>query len=226
MVAAAFDQGLSFNHRGSILRLPIPQRVLGQRHMQTVFLLCLAIGGLVLVLQVALGMFGIDADTPELDVPDVDVPDADVGGSTPSMALELLSVRSVSAALAVFGAVGLWLDGFLIAPLAALLALGPAFAAAVLSAWLQRLMLRAESSGSLRLEGAVGALGTVYVPVPGANTGTGVVQFPLQGRIIELRARTADDAALPSGAKVLVISVDPDTETIEVVSTTSIEGLP
>jgi len=193
--------------------------------MQTLFLFCLAIGGLVLVLQVALGMFGFDADTPELDLPDADLPDADVGASSPSLALELLSVRSISAALAVFGAVGLWLDGFMVAPLAAVLALGPALAAAVLSAWLQRLMLRAESSGSLRLDGAVGALGTVYVPVPGGNSGTGVVQFPLQGRTIELRARTLDDDPLPAGARVLVISVDPETETIEVVSTTSIEGL-
>lgn len=193
--------------------------------MNTVFLVCLGLGGLVLLVQVALGFVGLDADAPDFDVPDVDAPDVDAGGSGASAGLDLLSVRSIAAMLAIFGAVGLWLDGFLYGPLAAVLAVPPAVAAGAATAWLTRLMLRAESSGSLRLQGAVGSTATVYIPVPPGGTGTGVVQFPLQGRTIELRARTTDDAALPSGSKVLVISVDADSETVEVVPTTSIEGL-
>jgi hypothetical protein len=86
-------------------------------------------------------------------------------------------------------------------------------------------MFRAESSGNLRLESAGGQLGTVYLPVPGANTGTGLVQFTLQGRTVELRAYTREPDALATGSAVLVISVDPETETAEVISTTNIEGL-
>lgn len=188
--------------------------------MQTVFLLCIGVGGVVLLAQVVLDMVGAGLDVPELDLPD-----PDLGGSDLSTGLELLSVRSLAAGMAVFGAFGLWLDGFLFGPIAAGLALLPGFGAVAATAWLTRFMLRAESSGSLRLEDAVGALGTVYLPVPGAASGTGLVQFPLQGRTVELRARTPEEAALPSGAKVLVISVDTENETVEVVSTSNIEGL-
>ena len=194
--------------------------------MQTVFLLCIGLGGLVLLSQVVLGLFGLDTDVPELDLPDVDAPAGDLGGSEAVAGLDLLSVRSVSAAVAVYGAAGLWLDGFLVLPLAAVLAVGPALLAAVGVAWLTWLMLRAESSGSLRLDGAVGATGTVYLAVPAGGDGTGLVQFPLQGRTVELKARTRGAEALPPGAEILVVSVDPESETVDVVSTTTIEGLP
>jgi flotillin len=57
---------------------------------------------------------------------------------------------------------GLWLQTLVPGWLAAAVATVPAFGAAALTAWLMRLMLRAESSGSLRLAGAVGATGIVY----------------------------------------------------------------
>ena len=190
--------------------------------MQTLFLLSVALGGLVLVAQVVFDLLGFHADVPELDVPDTD----GVGSSGLDAGLDLFSVRSISAALAVFGAAGLWLDSFLPSILAAPLALVPGLGAAVLTAWLTRLMLRAESSGSLRLDGAVGATGTVYLAVPAGGDGTGLVQFPLQGRTVELKARTRGAEALPPGAEILVVSVDPESETVDVVSTTTIEGLP
>jgi hypothetical protein len=71
--------------------------------------------------------------------------------------------------------------------------------------------------GNLRLENAAGQIGTIYLPVPGANAGTGLVQFPLQGRTVELRAFTREQDTLNTGSAVLVISVDPETETAEVI---------
>ena len=190
--------------------------------MQTVFLLSLGLGALVLIAQVVFDLLGFHAEMPELDIPDTE----GIGGSGLDAGLDLFSVRSVSAALAVFGASGLWLDSFLPTLLAAPLATLPAFVAAAVTAWLTRLMLGAESSGSLRLEVAVGATGSVYLAVPADGAGTGLVHFALQGRTVELKARTRGGAALPPGAEILVISVDPESETVDVVSTTTIEGLP
>jgi hypothetical protein len=186
--------------------------------MHSVFVICMALGGVVLVGQIALSLFGMGDSAPDL----VD----DVDGA--SGALNLLSVRALSAGTVVFGAAGLLLAGALpgwLQWLAVPLALLPAFVAAYTTAYLTRLMHRAESRGNLLLDGAVGQMGTVYLRIPAANGGTGIVQFSLQGRTIELPARTTEADELATGSSVLVISVDAETETAEVISSTSIEGL-
>jgi|GEM_PF-1073402 len=136
--------------------------------MSSVFLICLAVGAAVLVFQIVLSMVGFDADAPELDMPD-----AEVGGGGASAGLDLLSVRSVAAALAVFGVTGWILDRFLFAWLAAILAVPPAFGAAVLVAYLTRMILRLESDGSIDLSNAVGQTGTVYLAIPARAVGAG-----------------------------------------------------
>jgi hypothetical protein len=186
--------------------------------MQTVLVLCMGLGGVVLVGQILLTLTGFADGAPELA--------DDVGGS--SGALDLLSVRALSAGAVVFGATGLvllpalpgWL-GWMAAPLALVPALGATWA----TAYLTGLMHRAETRGNLRLEGAVGRLGTVYLRIPAAGAGTGIVQFTLQGRTLELSARTMEADELATGSSVLVISVDAETETAEVISSTGIEGL-
>lgn len=188
--------------------------------MSQLFLVCLIVGAVLLVAQIVFSLIGLDADAP------------DVGGSGGSGGaagiaggLDLLSVRSIAAASAAFGATGLGLAGTVPEPVAAAIALLPAAGAAAGTAWLTRAMLRLESSGSLRLEDAAGQIGTVYTPIPGNQGGTGLVQFALQGRTIELSARTRDGADLPTGASVLVVSVDLETETAEVIATPQIEGM-
>jgi hypothetical protein len=183
--------------------------------MYTVFVFCMGIGGLVLLAQIVLSLAGLAGDVPDV----VD----DVAGA--SGGLNLLSVRTLAAGTVMFGAAGLVLSGTLPVWVATPLAMLPGFAAAWLTAYLTRLMFRAESSGSLRLDDAAGQLGTVYLPVPAAHSGTGLVQFTLQGRTVELRAYTRGPDALATGSAVLVVSVDTETETAEVISTTQIEGL-
>jgi hypothetical protein len=180
--------------------------------MATIFFYCLVLGGIILVTQIVLTVFGlVGADV---------VDDAHVGEG-----LNLLSVRALSAGAVIFGATGLALAGMLPDWLAAGIAVAPAVGATWLTAFLTRLMLRAESRGNLQLDGAVGKIGTVYLQVPGGNQGAGLVHFALQGRTVELRATTREPSALATGASVLVISVDPETETAEVIPTTDIEGL-
>jgi hypothetical protein len=187
--------------------------------MHTMFTIALLTGGIILAIQVVLSLIGIDKSFADADL------DASGGESPVLSGAELLSVRSMAAAAAVFGATGLALERFIPAFIAAMPALIAGFGAAVLNAYLTRLMLRVQSDGSLRLADAIGATGTVYLPVPGSNAGAGIVQFALQGRTVELRAVTRESAALPTGTPVLVVSVDPAGETVEVVSTSSIEAL-
>jgi hypothetical protein len=180
--------------------------------MTPVFVFCMAVGGLVLVGQIALGLFGLGGDV---------VDDIDGAGG----ALNLLSVRALAAGAVVFGAAGIVLSGPLPPWLAAPIAVIPGVAGAAGTAWLTRLMFRAETKGNLQLDRAVGQIGTVYLTVPGSNGGTGIVQFALQGRTVELTAITREGDTLITGSPVLVISVDAETETAEVISTTNIEGL-
>jgi hypothetical protein len=178
--------------------------------MQDVFLLCLALGAIVLVVQIGLDLFGVGHGH--------DVVAAGDG-------LDLLSVRTVSAGAVLFGAVGLWLaasgvPGLFALPAAVLSGLG----AAVASAYVTRQLLKLESSGSLELENAVGQPGTVYLPIPPRRQGVGRVQFMLQGRTVELRAVADESSALPTGASVIVVSVI-DGDTVEVTPTPQLEGI-
>ena len=187
--------------------------------MLTFFLVCIGIGGAALALQIAAGFLGFGDHNLHLG-------HHDFGAALAGEGLQLLSVRSIAAALAVFGASGLWLDTFLPTWLAATVAVVPGFMAALGSAYLMRVLVRMESDGSLKLEEAVGATGQVYLTVPAEEQGTGLVHLPIQGRSIELRAVTRENEPLKTGASVLVISVDTDSETVEVISTSNVEGLP
>jgi hypothetical protein len=181
-----------------------------QSLMQDVFLVCLALGAFVLVVQIVLDLFGVGQSH-----------DITLAGE----GLDLLSVRTISAGAVLFGAVGLWLSStrvpaLVVAP-AAFMAGG---AAAVASAYLTRQFLRLESSGSLQLENAVGQLGTVYLPIPPRRQGFGRVQFTLQGRTVELRAVADEKNVLPTGAAIIVVSVI-DGDTVEVTPIPQLEGI-
>jgi hypothetical protein len=185
------------------------------KNMQDVFLLTLALGAVVLVVQIALDLFGVGH-----------VHSGDGGLHAHSGdGLDLLSVRTISAGALLFGAIGMWLRASGIPLLftfpAALLAGG---AAAVGTAFLTRQMMRFESSGSLQLENAVGQPGTVYLPIPPQQQGFGKVHFALQGRTVELRAVSRENNLLPTGASIIVVSVV-DNDTVEVTPTPQIEGI-
>lgn len=179
--------------------------------MTTLFLACAALGACVLLLQLLVGLFGLD--------PDADAP----GGGSLGEGLDLLSVRSLSAGVAAFGLGGLFgLSLEVPATLAVALALAAGLLALVGTSWLMRQLLRLQSDGSLRIGGAVGAPATVYLPIPGEQRGPGKVHLALQGRTVELQAVTLGPGPIPTGAPVVVVSiVDPDT--VEVVPTPSLE---
>lgn len=173
--------------------------------MQSWFLASLTVGGLLVVLQFGMGLLGLDDGAGvELDA------EADVeldGGAGGAEGLHLLSVRTLSAGLAFFGIAGMaslsagaprWLA------LAAASATGIAAAVAVAAA--TRAMLRLQSDGTVRIAGAVGTAGTVYLRIPARRAGEGKVTLTVQGRTVEFRAVTDEDE-LPTGSRVIVVDV-------------------
>lgn len=173
--------------------------------MSTVFLVCLLLGGAILVLQLVLGLLGLGHDLAGLEH------DGDFHGDHAGDALNLLSVRALSAGLAFFGLAGygMMAAGWL-AWLALPVALAAGFAAAALVAFTMRQLRKLEADGTVRLERAVGEPATVYLGIGADMAQPGKIQMTLQGRIVEFQAVSRH--ALPTGAQVVVVDVvGPDT---------------
>ncbi|MQA89959.1 MAG: hypothetical protein GEU90_06970 [Gemmatimonas sp.] len=185
--------------------------------MTTLFLACAGLGASVLVLQILLSAVGLDHGHSSLDV------GLHGGDAGLDEGLSLLSVRSVAAGVAFFGLGGLAAMAIgLAGPIAVLVALLPGVAALAGTAVLMRQLVRLESSGTIRIERAVGAAGTVYLTIPGGHDGPGKVHLTLQGRTVELQAVSPDGSPIPTGAPVVVVSVI-DSDTVEVIPTSLIE---
>jgi hypothetical protein len=180
--------------------------------VRTLFLACAAVGGGILLLQLVLGLFGIHGGGHDLEHGhDHDVADG----------LSLRSVRALSAGVAFFGVTGsAALAGGAPAWLATLAAAVVGSAAMVAVAAIVRGMARFESDGVVRIEGAIGSPGTVYLRIPAGRAGAGKVMLALQDRLVELRAVTSGDE-LPTGASVVVVDVvSPDTVEVAIPSNT------
>lgn len=180
--------------------------------MTTLYLTLAAIGSVLLIAQLALGVVGIDADAPG---------DASLGDG-----LHLFSLRALAAAAAAFGLTGLGLTtlglpALLVVPAAVIAALAGAAAVAIA----QRAMLGLERDHSTTPQLAVGQVATVHVAVPGAGAGLGKVVLELQGHFTELPARTSDLAPLASGTTVIVMDVTDD-GTLDVVAASPILSEP
>jgi membrane protein implicated in regulation of membrane protease activity len=166
--------------------------------IEQLFLLCAAIGGLVLLIRLILMIVGIDHHG------DADVHlDSDAG-------FQALTIQGVSSFLAMFGVVGYVLlhGGVLGTLLATLSALG----AGIFSMWvihkIFRSMLRLQSSGTVSLFAAVGSEGSVYLTVSKEG---GRVQINFANRLREFEAVSADGTTIPTGTAIRVQSVTANT---------------
>jgi hypothetical protein len=81
--------------------------------------------------------------------------------------------------------------------------------------WIMQTLYRLQAEGTVRINRAIGEHGTVYLRVPGHESGTGKVQINLQNRTMEYLAMTGGEE-IPTGAKVVVTDVlSPDTVAVE-----------
>jgi hypothetical protein len=215
--------------------------------MTSVFVICAALGGTILVCQVLLGLLGLggdafhgdagggfDADVGSTDVHlDLSGGDHDLGAGHgdghgdgthgesehPYYVARLfgvLSFRSVVAALTFFGLSGLAAQSAGASrPTVFLVALGAGAAALYGVYFLMRSLYSLKHEGTAHIERAVGRPASVYLRIPGQNSGTGKIQLNLQNRTMEYLAVTVGDA-IPTGARVVVSSiVNPTTVVVE-----------
>lgn len=190
--------------------------------MVTVYMVCAVVGGVVLILQMLLTLIGIGADHDlGLDaagagdgIGDVHTDFGDHHGS--SHFFGVLSFRSLMAALAFFGLGGLWaLQEEFGTYFAFVAALGAAAGAMFAVAWMMRLMAGLAYEGTVRVENAVGQMGTVYLAIPGENTGVGKVTVTVQSQSLEFDAVTPHES-IPTGATITVVGLaGPNTLEVE-----------
>ena len=169
----------------------------------TIYIICAAAGGTVLVLRLILMLIGIDqGDAPDTSVDmNTDGVGEDIGGGA-----NYLSLQSIAGFLTMFGLVGL---GLLQIRASEILSLIGALAAGVLTAWATGAifynMRRLQSEGTLVISNAVGQVGTVYLTIP--ETGTGVVTVTVQGSLRTLDAVSEHGQRIPTGSFVRVVAI-------------------
>jgi len=198
--------------------------------LDTVFTLTALIGGTVLLFQFALMLLGLggDSDVSGADAGGLDTGGADAVGDSPAWDspswneaadadlghpeapwfYEMLSLRTLSAAVTFFGLAGKTalayaqppMQAFVIATLAGLVAM-------YLVYWLFKQVYKLQHSGNENIRNALGLTANVYVPIPAKRGGAGKVTFRLQNRLVEYQAVTDDEERLKTGEKVLVVGI-------------------
>ena len=195
--------------------------------MTAVFVVCAAVGGTVLAFQLLITLIGLGGEAFDIDVPDdmdvdmdMDVDadfDADSGlhhGS--SSIFGVLSFRTLVAALTFFGLGGLASQSAgASTPTVVVVAAAAGLGAMYGVYWLMQTLYRLKAEGTAKIQRTLGKHATVYLRVPGGESGTGKIQINLQNRTMEDVGMTAGED-VPTGAKVVVGGVlTPNTVAVE-----------
>ncbi len=191
--------------------------------MFSIYAVCAGVGTLVAVFQIAMLLLGADHGMGHIELShDVHFEGggADHDHADSSWFFGVVSVRTLTAALAFFGWAGLASDSAGWPPVLGIFpALAAGLCAMFLMAWLMRLLYRLQSDGNVHIENTIGQGGTVYLAIPGQQAGMGKVTVTVQNRTMEYQAVTDKDA-LPTGTAVVVVDVlGPDTVQVAPVST-------
>ena len=162
--------------------------------LTTLYMTCAAIGGAVVVIQLILGLIGLDGDDFDGDV------SLDGDGD-----FQFISIRAIAGFLTMFGLAG-WAgtaSGWspVVSALVGLLVGSGTFVGV---GWLLSIQRKLDSSGNLDPAQAEGSTARVYLTVPAQNSGRGKITVELQGRTAEFSAFTLGDE-LPTGSQVRVV---------------------
>jgi membrane protein implicated in regulation of membrane protease activity len=185
--------------------------------MTIFYTICAIIGGTILVCQFFLSITGI-SDADDIDDgshvdagADVDHVEAGHHDAHPHHGTNwffgIITLRTVTAALTFFGLTGLAAGaGGATLPTSLMAAMAAGLAALYVVHWLMRSLALLRAEGTVRIDKAVGAVGSVYVRIPGRNSGRGKVTLTLQGQSVELSA-TTEQGPLSTGARIVVTRV-------------------
>lgn len=177
-------------------------------NLDWVFITAGASGTLVVLLRVGLLLVGLSLDLDGDEFGDMD------GHGDHGDGFHFLTVHSLASFLMMFGLAGFALRrnqaGTAWAILGGILAgLGAIWVIARLFRFAHRL----QSSGTLRLEDAVGSLGTVYLTIPAGQTGR--VSLRIGQRLREMDAVHAGSGPLVTGTPVRVLRVERSVAVVE-----------
>jgi hypothetical protein len=192
--------------------------------MKQFFLICATIGGTILVLRLGLSLLGLGLETIDGDIGDIGATHADTdlgighdGHSHESNLGRIFTFQAIVSFLAFFGIGGLSaLEARLAPAVAVVIGMASGFVTVSLLGFALRSLRHLNADGTVRLERSVGLGGTVYLRVPGGDSGAGKVILPIQGRTIEVVARTPGPE-LRAGESV-VVSRALDDRTVEIVA--------
>ncbi len=186
--------------------------------MLTLYAVCAVAGGVILVIQLALTLWGVDFSEDVHDggggMDDV-ADDHHFDAHDSTWHFRLVSFRSLIAAITFFGlGGGLGASAGLNSFSAFMLALSAGVVAMVIVAWMFHLFLSLKEEGNVRIENALGQSATVYLRIPGKRGGVGKVSVAVQQRIMEYEALT-DEEEIPTGSPVTITGIIND-HTVEV----------
>lgn len=178
--------------------------------MHLVYLITAAVGCTLLAVQVIMQLIGLGGeDMPGGELAgDVDHDlHADVhdGAGESNFFFGVLSFKTLTAFTAFFGLAGLAAAelGIESQALTMVLALLAGMSAGVMVMLLMRLLVGLQSSGTAKMDDAVGRTAKVYLRVPGHMKGRGKITVDIGGREVELAAVTPGEE-IPTGATVEV----------------------
>lgn len=188
--------------------------------MSQVFLICAVIGGTWMVCQFVMTLMGFGGDHDgALDASHSDASagphgaadnNGDSGGHDHGSALwffKIVTIRTLTAAIAFFGLAGLGVQSSGGSPLQALSGGVVAGVAAMWAVhWLMQQMTRFDEDGTVNLDSLVGLTGTVYLKIPGGQTAAGKVHVTAPQGTLELNAWTSGPE-IPTGATVRVTAM-------------------
>ncbi|WP_406697755.1 hypothetical protein V5E97_02710 [Singulisphaera sp. Ch08] len=200
--------------------------------MYQFFLICATIGGTILLLRLALSLVGLgseglggiigdlgDAEF-DADLPEDASADSIEGGYDHGHHLELgriFTFQAIVSFLAFFGIGGLTaLEAKPNATVAVLVGTATGVVTVSLLGYALRLLRKLNSDGTVRIAQSVGLGATVYLRIPANGGGEGKITLPIQGRTIEVLARTPGPS-LRTGDPVVVSRVI-DEQIVEVVA--------
>ena len=130
----------------------------------------------------------------------------------------MFNFQGLLAGATVMGLAGLAASAAGMATAASLgLAVGAGVVMLMLVAGILTAMVNMDADGTVQMERAVGAMGTVYLGIPANHSGLGKVTVTVQERMMELAAVTYEEQPLARGAAVVVVEIL-DNGVVEVVS--------
>ncbi len=190
--------------------------------MTSLFVLCAVIGGTILVCQFVLTLVGFGHDVGDMshdisgdvntdvsaDAHDGADAHTEAGHHGSSWLFGVISFRTLVAASAFFGLAGLASDSAGLAPaMQILIAVASGLSAMFAVHALVKQMGKLSQDQTLKVQRAIGHIGTVYIPVPAQKSNSGKVQLNLQNRVVEYEAITNGNEELATGTKVRIVAV-------------------